>query len=98
MRTYNVGQILSRVQRIPISSSSNKLKMPLVNETSRANGSRYGGILSSWVNEADAFTATKPKFRLMELALEKIVALCYVTDELLADAAALESVLMQAFP
>jgi HK97 family phage major capsid protein len=34
----------------------------------------------------------------MELKLRKLVALCYATDELLADATALESWIMQAFP
>jgi HK97 family phage major capsid protein len=98
MRTYQVGEIAKRVRRIPISANANGLKINGINETSRVNGSRYGGVLSYWVNEADAATATKPKFRQIEMTLQKLLAVCYATDELLADSTALEAVIMQAFP
>ena len=42
-------------------------------------------------------TASKPKFRKIELNLNKLMALYYATDELLADAATMDSVLTQAF-
>lgn len=97
-RTYESGQMSSRVRRIPISSNANGLKINALNETSRVDGSRWGGVQAFWVNEADALTGTKPKFRQIELNLNKLIGLCYATDELLADAAALEAVIMQAFP
>jgi HK97 family phage major capsid protein len=97
-RVYQSGQMASRVRRIPISSNANGVKINAIAETSRVDGSRWGGILAYWVNEADALTATKPKFRQIEMNLQKLIGLCYATDELLADAAALESVIMQAFP
>ena len=86
-----------RCRRVPISSSSNKFKMNAVDETSRANGSRWGGIRVYRVNEAGTVTATKPKFRQIEMSLEKMMGLCYATDELLEDTTALESVVMQGF-
>jgi HK97 family phage major capsid protein len=97
-RTYESGQISSRVRRIPISSNANGIKINAIDEVSRADGSRWGGILAYWVNEADTLTATKPKFRRIELNLQKLIGLCYATDELLNDAAALEAVIMEAFP
>lgn len=97
-RVYQSGQMASRVRRIPISSNANGVKINAIAETSRVDGSRWGGILAYWVNEADTLTATKPKFRQIEMNLQKLIGLCYATDELLADAAALESVIMQAFP
>jgi HK97 family phage major capsid protein len=97
-RTYESGQISSRVRRIPISSNANGIKINAIDEVSRADGSRWGGILAYWVNEADTLTATKPKFRRIELNLQKLIGLCYATDELLQDAAALEAVIMEAFP
>jgi len=96
-RTYEMGQVVSRVRRIPIGANSNGLKMLAVNETSRATGSRWGGVQVYRANEADALTSKKPNFRMMELALKKLTGLCYATDELLQDSTALESVLMQAF-
>ncbi len=96
-RAYETGVLASRCRRIPISANSNGLKINAVDESSRANGSRWGGIQAYWENEADTATATKPKFRKMELSLKKLMGLCYATDELLQDARALESVISQAF-
>lgn len=96
-RTYETGILASRVRRIPISTNSNGLKINAVDETSRANGSRWGGVQTYWENEAEQLMASKPKFRTMDLSLKKLTGLCYATDELLQDAAALESVIMQAF-
>jgi len=94
---YQTGVLPSRCQRIPISSSSNGLTMNGVDETSRATGSRYGGVQAYWENEADALQGTKPKFRKIELKLKKLTGLCYATDEVLADASALNGVIQRAF-
>lgn len=97
-RTYELGQVLSRCRRVPIGPNANGLKTLAVDETSRATGSRWGGVQVYRVNEADAGTAKKPKFRRMELNLKKLIGVAYATDELLQDSTALESILMQAFP
>src|SRR5262249_41312564 len=36
--------------------TSNRLKIPAIDETSRADGLRYGGILSKWMAEGDQLT------------------------------------------
>ena len=97
-RTYETGQLLSRCRRVPIGAQASGLKVPAVDETSRATGSRWGGVQVYRANEADAGTPKKPKLRLMELNLKKLIGLAYATDELLQDSTALESILMQAFP
>ena len=96
-RTYETGILASRVRKIPISANANGLKIKAIDEDSRANGSRWGGIQAYWQDEADAISASKPKFRTMDLSLKKLTGLCYATDELLQDAIALESVLKEAF-
>jgi HK97 family phage major capsid protein len=88
-RTYDSGQILKLTNRTSI--SSNRLVINGIDEQSRANGSRFGGMQSFWANEADIITASKPKFRRVELILNKLTAAFFATDELLDDAAALES-------
>ena len=82
---------------ITISSVSNGIKLPLVNETSRATGSRWGGVRVYWMEEAGSLTASKPTLDKLELDLHKLGALFYATDELLADASALQSLAEQAF-
>lgn len=96
-RTYEMGILASKVKKIPISTNANGMKINAIDEDSRANGSRWGGVQTYWEGEADEITASKPKFRQMELSLKKLTGLCYATDELLQDAAALEAVIRQAF-
>lgn len=97
-RTYLTGEITRRCQRQPISANSNRLKLRIVDEDSRQDGSRMGGVLAFWANEADTFMYSRPKFREIELFLNKLTALVFATDELLADAAALEGWIMNNMP
>lgn len=94
---YETGLLASRCNRIQISGNANSIKLPAVDESSRVNGSRWGGITSYWTAEAGLKVASKPKFRQMELTLHKVIGLCYATDELLQDSRALETVIRQGF-
>ena len=94
---YETGILAPLCRRIPISSNANGLKINGVDESSRADGSRWGGVQGYWAAEAGTVTATKPKFRQIELTLNKLMGLYYATDELLTDTSAMESVLSQAF-
>jgi len=96
-RVYEMGEIASRVTRIPVSASANGVKIPGVDETSRVDGSRYGGVQSYWISEGAAATASRPKFRTIDLDLKKLGVLWYVTDELMQDAASLTAIAEQAF-
>jgi HK97 family phage major capsid protein len=96
-QVFETSIIANRVRRIPISGNANSIKINGLDETSRATGSRYGGIRGYWADEAEEKTASKPKFRKIELSLKKLVGLCYATDELLEDASALEGVIRQGF-
>ena len=93
---FTTGVLASRCRRIPISSNSNSIKIPGIDETTRAT-SRYGGIIGYWEDEAALKTKSKPKFRKIELNLKKLIGLCYATDELLQDATALEGVIRSGF-
>jgi len=93
---FTTGVLASRCRRIPISSASNSIKIPGIDETSRA-ASRYGGIVGYWEDEAALKTKSKPKFRKIELNLKKMIGLCYATDELLQDMTALDGVIRSGF-
>lgn len=97
MLAHDMGDVLSRVNKIPISSNANGLKMPGVDETSRASGSRWGGVSSKWAAEGTSGDESKPKFRLVEFDLKKLISKMTVTDELLQDSTALTSIASQAF-
>ncbi|MFO7555296.1 MAG: phage major capsid protein [Desulfobacterales bacterium] len=93
---FETGKLAKLCRKIPITSNSNGIKIPGLDETSRVAGSRQGGVLSYWISEAAEKQASKPKFRLVELSLKKSVVLIYSTDELLQDAAALEAFIKKA--
>lgn len=96
-KTFDGGAILSRVRRLPVGAVSNSVKLPVVDESSRATGSRWGGIRVYRLGEADLVTGSKPKIGTLEVNLKKLVGLCYATDELLQDAALLETVITEGF-
>ncbi len=96
-KAHETSKLFDRTRKIPISNPSNSLKIPYIDETSRANGSRLGGIQSFWQSEGSTKTDSKPKFGLLELSLKKLIGLCYGTDELLQDAEALGAIISQGF-
>lgn len=80
----------------PVTGES--LTFPRNPETSRATGSRYGGVRGYWLSEAGQITSSNPK--LGQLKLEPIdkelAVLVYVTDRLLRNAPALETYVRRA--
>lgn len=97
MLAHDMGRILSEVNKIPISANANGIKIPGVDETSRVNGSRWGGVATTWIGEGTTVTPSKPKFRLIEFDVKKMMSLAYITDELLQDSTALTAIYSQAF-
>ena len=95
-QVFETGVLASRCRRVQISGNSNSIKINGIDETSRVTN-RSGGILGYWEEEAAQKTASAPKFRKIELNLKKLIGLCYATDELLEDAAALEGVIRTGF-
>jgi len=92
---YDSGQILSRTRKMPTSKQS--VKIPLVAETSRVAGSRWGGVQAYWLAEAGEKTVSKPAFENLVLELKKLIGLCYMTDEMMQDLPFLESFIGEVF-
>ncbi len=97
MLAHDMGEILDRVNKIPISATSNGLKIPGVDESSRATGSRWGGVQSNWAAEGVSGIESRPKFRLVEFDLKKLISKMTITDELLQDSTALTAIASMAF-
>jgi HK97 family phage major capsid protein len=94
---WSSGEILPRISKVTLSGNVNGMKFNGLDETSRVNGSRAGGILAYWAAEAAQKTGSKPKFRQISLSLNKLIGLCYATDELLEDSNALSQTLNEGF-
>ena len=95
--TWDTGMILPRISKVTLSGNKNDMIFNGFDETSRVNGSRAGGIVVYSAAEAAEKTSSKPKFRQIELKLNKLIGLCYATDELLDDANALAQTIEQGF-
>jgi HK97 family phage major capsid protein len=97
-RVYSIGDIASRVTRQTIGPNSNGIKFNIIDESSRAAGSRWGGVRAYWVAEAGALTSSEPTFAQVELTLKKVAALFYATEELLMDQTALAGLVERVVP
>lgn len=91
------GELLSRCSQTEVGSNSDGLEVAYIDETSRATGSRWGGVQIYRGAEADAANAKKPKVGKWECRLEDLIGLAYMTERLLADAPAMASVFSESF-
>ena len=92
---HDAGPFSSRVAKLAIGANANGVTMRAIDETSRATGSRWGGIEGKRLAEAGTKYASEPSFRLIELRLKKYAVLCYATEELLQDTTALAGIIQQ---
>ena len=96
-RAYNNSELASMCDRTTLGQGVGVLKINAIDETSRADGSRHGGVQAYWEGEGDAATATKPKFRQMKWEPYKLTALYYATKEVMQDADSLSQEAGKAF-
>lgn len=91
----NGAAIASRCRFFPIQKKS--LQLNLIENSNRANGSRFGAAVAAWLNEGAEIPASRLKFRSVVFQLKKLAGLVPVTDELLDDAPAFENFVRTAF-
>lgn len=93
-RIYDSSYILNNARKYQISNPNNGIKIPAIDETSRADGSRP--VRGYWTDEGAAMTGSSPKMRQITMDLERLTCLVYATDELLQDASLLGQFVQQA--
>ena len=82
-RVYAPSNLLGMTDAYTIAGST--IAFPKTAETSRANGSRWGGVRAYWREEGDQGTASKAAFGRLQLNLHKLFVMIHASDELLAD-------------
>lgn len=82
-RVYSDANLLGMTDAYTI--AGNSISFPRNAETSRANGSRWGGVRAYWREEGDQGTGSKPTFGRIQLNLHKLFVLIHASDELLSD-------------
>jgi len=91
----NGVNLMSLCRRYPVTGAS--LTFAANAETSRADGSRYGGVQGYWLCEAAQKTSSNPTLRQVKLEPEELAVLVYATDKLLKNnTMALEAYLQEA--
>jgi HK97 family phage major capsid protein len=94
--SYEVGQLAKQCFEIPMASRT--YTAPAIDEKSRANGSRWGGVQGFWEGEAEPLTRSQAKLRSLTLTANKVTVLIYDTNESIEDAPALASYIQRVAP
>ncbi len=94
---YKTGQISSRCDRQTTTRPLGDVELPAINETSRADGSRFGGVLAYWSSEAQSISSSYPRWRRIGFTGRKIIAIGYCTSEMMADSDLFEAAMREAF-
>lgn len=78
--------LIARTDNYTVTGES--LTFPANAETSRANGSRWGGVRGYWISEAGQITSSKPTLRQVKVEPQGMAVLVYATEKLLRNATA----------
>ena len=82
---------------IPVGENFDGVELPGVDETSRADGSRWGGVRVYRAAEADSVTKAKPVINNREIRLEDLKGLAYMTLRQIRDAPAMQALYTKSF-
>lgn len=68
---------------VTVDAGVDSITTPAINETSRADGSRWGGIRGYWKGELTQMSESRPKFRDVKIEPQELYVLAYISDKLL---------------
>lgn len=70
---------------LPIPMKTNSIVVPYLKDTDRSSGYTHGLVQMYWTKELGQRSESRPKTGGVNLVLNKVVGMCYVSDELLED-------------
>lgn len=82
---YEEAVIAPLCDRLPTSYPLGSIKIPGIDQTSRADGSRWGGATAYWAAEGASVSASFPRFKNLEFSAKKLVAVVNLSNELYND-------------
>jgi HK97 family phage major capsid protein len=91
------GELSSRCSTTEIGPNADSLEVVVLDDYSRATGSRWGGVRVYRKGEADTVTNTQPKLGRWEARLEDMMGLAYITERAMQDASSMGQVFSDAF-
>ena len=93
---FDVNGLIGRCFQIP--DNGGGIEIPAFNETSRADGSRFGGVKAYRNKEAASMTGVKPALELIKIMPEELTVMIPVTNRLLYNAAGLFAFIQKTAP
>jgi len=94
---FNNSEVLSRCASRTLGAGTQFVEIIGIDETSRANGSRGGGIRVYTTAELAEFTASKTKFRKIRIEPTKLTGLYYASGEVIRNVTFLGQEMRQLF-
>lgn len=89
------NSLLSYCDNIPVDPGVESVTVPAIAESSRADGSRQGGIRGYWKGELTQLQSSQIKFREVKLSPHELYVFCYISDKLLRNAPGTASRMME---
>lgn len=96
-RARKSSQLMGLCNEIPVAAGLDGVELPYIDETSRATGSRWGGVQVYRKAEAATVTASRPKIGEIEIRNLEMMGIAYATERLLRNAPAMERIFGDAF-
>ena len=94
---FNNSEVLSRCQARTLNPGTQFLEIVGIDETSRANGSRGGGVRVYTTAELESLTQSKTKFNKIRIEPKKLTGLYYASGEVMANVTFLGQEMRQLF-
>lgn len=89
------NSLLDRCMQLPIDPGLDSLTINAIDESSRANGSRWGGVQGYWKAELTQMQETRPKLREVTVKPQELYVFAYISDKLLRNAPVAASALLE---
>ena len=94
---FNNSEVLSRCASRTLNPGTQFVEIVGIDETSRVNGSRGGGVRVYTTAELDALTQSKTKFNKIRIEPKKLTGLYYASGEMMANVTFLGQEMRQLF-
>jgi HK97 family phage major capsid protein len=77
------NDLASRVDTLP--TNATVYNIPRVKDLDRNDGTRNGGVMHYWIDEADPGNESRPKLAFTEIRMRKLVVFVFMTTEIMND-------------
>lgn len=89
------NSLLAYCDQIPVDAGVESVTVPAIAESSRADGSRQGGVRGYWKSELALMNSSQQKFREVKLTPQELYVFCFISDKLLRNAPGTASKMME---